>query len=593
MSRDVEITFEGELSQLKGSLDSMQNEIRGWGQTVSSIGVAAFASWGATKVFDGLKSALSEVASFARETVAAAADVAQVDAKLESVLNANGNAAGFAADELKDYAAALQEVTTFDDEAIKGAETLLATFNKIKGEEFQRATKLALDMATVMGGDAASAAGELGRALNNPERGLMLLERQGVAFTESQKQTIQSLLTLGDVSAAQSILLDELAKKYGGAAEAAANAAGGAFKQFKNMIGDVQESLGGLLLPKLDEAARILKDKLQPVLNDVISDFGTWSGSLSTGDINDFADAVASLTKEFGSLAASLGSNVLPLFKILFDQIEDLLHQIPNPIGQASTQQKWVDSLTEKQFANLQKAVSEGSNTWTFGGTQDAFTSRGIQGPINADEFADIRAAAQARQDRINSGITGAHKVSDAAGGEMEQLRRSLDAIVNFGAQGKLTRDDTTKQQPVDPNVKLFTDAFPKITADLKGLTDFGKQLGGKSSAALGEASALAETVANPLKKAFGAVVDPMKEYLSGEKQDKSFRSGFEDLAGLFRRIQSSAASTENQREEKKLQAAEKTAIASDKSAVANERMAATIEQLNRNLSNNLPAVLG
>ena len=116
--------------------------------------------------------------------VYAAAEAEEVEAKLVAVLKATKHAAGFTVDELKDIATQLEDITTYDDEAIMGLQTLLATFKEIKGDEFEDATKAALDMSTVLGQDLKSSALMLGKALNDPERGMSALREAGVPFTE-------------------------------------------------------------------------------------------------------------------------------------------------------------------------------------------------------------------------------------------------------------------------------------------------------------------------------------------------------------------------------------------------------------------------
>jgi len=115
------------------------------------------------------------------------ADQEKAERRLESVLRATGNAAGLSADELKAYASELQSVTTYGDEAIMPLMAIIATFREIKGDHFKEATELALDMATVLRTDAKSAAIQLGKALNDPKKGITALTRSGVKFSEEQK----------------------------------------------------------------------------------------------------------------------------------------------------------------------------------------------------------------------------------------------------------------------------------------------------------------------------------------------------------------------------------------------------------------------
>lgn len=75
----------------------------------------------------------------------------QNERKLERVLAATGNAVGFNAQQLKDYASELQGMTTTGDEEILKHQSLLLAFTGVVGDEFKRAMALALDMSEVIG----------------------------------------------------------------------------------------------------------------------------------------------------------------------------------------------------------------------------------------------------------------------------------------------------------------------------------------------------------------------------------------------------------------------------------------------------------
>lgn len=172
----------------------------------------------------------------------------RAQAKVAQAVKSTGGAAGFAADELFRQASALQAVTRFGDEAIlDGVTAQLLTFTNIAGEEFQRAQTAALDMATVLGSDLQSASIMLGKALNDPVKGLTAMSRAGVTFSKDQSEVIKSLAETGRIAEAQGLILDELAKQYGGQAEAAAQAGMGALDQLSNSWGDLKEEVGGVI----------------------------------------------------------------------------------------------------------------------------------------------------------------------------------------------------------------------------------------------------------------------------------------------------------------------------------------------------------
>jgi hypothetical protein len=192
----------------------------------------------------------------AKTSVAAYSESITQARKLESVLTATGGAAGLTGQEIADYAAQLQSVTNFEDDATVGAAALLASFTNIRGDVFKDALASAQDMSVVLGTDLQSNVALLGKALNDPVDGLSKLARAGVQFTESQKQQIEALQQSGDMLGAQGIILEAVSGKFGGAAQATADP----LKQLSNTIGDVAEGIGSLMLPALSVGASALSD---------------------------------------------------------------------------------------------------------------------------------------------------------------------------------------------------------------------------------------------------------------------------------------------------------------------------------------------
>jgi hypothetical protein len=190
------------------------------GQSIAKTGVA-----GITSAIAPLTGALA-AAFGAGSAIGAAKEDLRAMQKLEAVLKATGGAAGFSATEIGEYASELQKATNFGDEVTVGAASIIATFKNIRGDNFKQAIALAQDMATVMDIDLDTAAKKLGKSLKDvaPE----------------------------DVGAK----LAEMQSKFGGAAAAVADP----WTQLKNVIGDIGEQVGGILLPWVDMLSTGLMD---------------------------------------------------------------------------------------------------------------------------------------------------------------------------------------------------------------------------------------------------------------------------------------------------------------------------------------------
>lgn len=183
-----------------------------------------------------------------------AAAVAQVDAAIKSM----GNAAGLSSDQLSKFADKLEMNSLVDaDEILRKSTANLLTFGNIAGDTFLKAQQAAVDMAARMGTDVQSATIMVGKALNDPAKGLSALSKAGIQFTDQQKEQIKTMQAAGNIAGAQAIMLGELNRQFGGAAEAAAKAE--PMRQVMVKLGQAGDAIGEKLLP------------LIPVLADAVS----------------------------------------------------------------------------------------------------------------------------------------------------------------------------------------------------------------------------------------------------------------------------------------------------------------------------------
>jgi hypothetical protein len=227
------------------------------GLATAKTGLASFARTAATSLA-GVAASFATV-NFGMTAIDAAESHIAAMKKLDAVFSATGGAAGLSAQQIDEYATALQRVTNFDGDVTIGAAAILATFREIKGDTFKQALSLMQDMSTVMGTDLNAAAVQVGKALNNPIEGLTALRRVGVSFTEQQKEQIKAMQAVGDIAGAQKLILGELGDEFGGASRAAATAT----QQIRFLLGDLTEQIGNDLLPAVELFAETMGPSLQ------------------------------------------------------------------------------------------------------------------------------------------------------------------------------------------------------------------------------------------------------------------------------------------------------------------------------------------
>lgn len=182
----------------------------------------------------------------------------QVQSRLKEV----GDTAGVTFKELQKEAEKLQNTSLYgDEEILRDVTTQLLTFTNITGSEFKKTQQAILNIATTTKQDLKSTSIQLAKALNDPIANLGALGRTGIQFTKQQKEQIKAMTEAGNVQGAQNLILKELQKQYGGAAEAAGKS--NPYVQLKNRLDDLTEPFGEIihemLIPLVGLLGKLIK----------------------------------------------------------------------------------------------------------------------------------------------------------------------------------------------------------------------------------------------------------------------------------------------------------------------------------------------
>jgi len=195
-----------------------------------------------------------------------AREAQKVGALTASTIRATGGAAKVTAAEIEALSGRLSEKAGIDDEVIQSGANMLLTFKNIRNEAgesnkiFDQSLTTLVDLSAAMGTDAKSAAIQLGKALNDPVRGITALTRVGVTFDEQQKRRIAQYVEEGNVAKAQKVILAELSSEFGGAAAAQATES----DKLDVALGNLKETIGTELLPYVDDFQRIIRQDAIP-----------------------------------------------------------------------------------------------------------------------------------------------------------------------------------------------------------------------------------------------------------------------------------------------------------------------------------------
>jgi hypothetical protein len=169
--------------------------------------------------------------------------------KLEGVIAATGGAAGLTATEIDEMARRLDEATTGSAAGFRDAAAQLLTFKSVGKDAFETTLLLAQDLADAGFGSVTSNAVQLGKALEDPVKGLTALTRSGVTFSAEQQNVIRSLMETGQQAEAQRLILEAVAGQVGGTAAAIGGGLTGALDLVNKRFTDLKEQLGAAVLP--------------------------------------------------------------------------------------------------------------------------------------------------------------------------------------------------------------------------------------------------------------------------------------------------------------------------------------------------------
>ena len=243
------------------------------------------------------------------EPIRLAAEQQRVEKQLAAVLESTAGIAGVTEQAAKDLASAYQNLTTFGDEAIIGAQNLLLTFTNIsaKGGVFDRAVGVILDVSAAMDQDLKQSSIQLGKALNDPIAGVSALGEVGITFSDSQKEMIKTLAETNRVAEAQSLILDELDRQFGGSAKAARDTFGGAVTSLQNSWGDLLEQLGSFITesPEVRRAIAGITEMLGEMTSGLATGEGEW-GSLQQAAESFVSGAVPAVLRASASIIDAL-----------------------------------------------------------------------------------------------------------------------------------------------------------------------------------------------------------------------------------------------------------------------------------------------
>lgn len=419
--------FQQKTRQVEKGLDGVSKKLTSIGKSISLKLTAPLAALG------GVSLHLADVQ-------------AKAEAKVRQALKTTNQAVGYNFKQLSDYASELQGKTLFGDETILNKSTArLLAFTNIAGENFKRTQALALDLSTALEMDLGSASLQLGKALSDPVMKLSSLSRAGITFTKEQTEVIKKLAQTGEVAKAQALILDELEKKFGGQAAAAAKVGLGPIQQLKNAWGDFLEQIGAAIMPfatKVSRALMVVVAMLQSMSPEmkrvivVVAGLAAAVGPLSLG-IGAVIKVLPMLAAGFTALLSPVGLIMAAVVALgaAFAYARIQKRKMIDELAETES----LDELQRKLDVNLakQKEVAEQTTKWrivpNMGGRIAGFTFQKIPdgsqlAPLRK-EYDLLTAAIEKKKETERKAAEAqaeADKIAEQARQQTEELMRSI-----------------------------------------------------------------------------------------------------------------------------------------------------------------------
>jgi hypothetical protein len=302
----ISVTISGNAAPLKKSLDESESRLGKFGSSVGKIGTAAAV---------GFAAAGAATLAFAKSAIAGAEAAQVADQRLEAV-NKSMNLFGASTAEVTTRLQKLADAQEFElgvtAESIKATQAKLLTFAELGktadqvGGAFDRATTAAIDLAAAGFGNAESNAVQLGKALQDPIKGMTALSKSGVTFTEAEKERIATLVESNKLGEAQAMILGAIEKQVGGTAAATVTSSfkiGAAF-------GHIMDTVGEMLLPIMEKLADFIVKRLIPFFNDLAERYGP---------------RLREAFQKIADIVRAVAIPVMDAFRSIFDKVREVV----------------------------------------------------------------------------------------------------------------------------------------------------------------------------------------------------------------------------------------------------------------------------
>jgi chromosome segregation ATPase len=395
--------------QTKKATQSAQKNVGGLKKSAAGLG-KSFAS--ALVPIASVTAGLAALTKTISDSVKAYSKQEEAVTRLTSALQASGAEVESVSAELQAHASALQEVTTFGDEAIIQQQSFLASLGYTKNE-IKELTTAAVNLAS-------SGMVTLDSAVKN-------LVRTKSGLSGELGEIIPQIrnLTKEELEAGEAI--DVVQKQFDGMAESLADTGVGALKQYRNAMGDLKEQFGKTLVDAIRPFVEGLTNVIQK-MTDAISKSRTLKKALDnledpTKNVSEagrkaiIEQKITEITNKIAGYQATIKSGYATNTEQLENQIEKLEKQ-------RELYREWLESNNKQgsSLGNIQGKI-EGIND----DTEEQVTL--------TDKVLKIYAETLGKLQPLNEKHEDWNEVIDVGAKKADILQDALQKMFDLGVQ--------------------------------------------------------------------------------------------------------------------------------------------------------------
>jgi hypothetical protein len=433
--------FDKAIETLGKGTDTTKGKSQSFGSELSSKLIPSFTA--ASLIANGVTKTLKFLGDQFISTFTNAMEAERIDRGLNSALEITGRLVPGLAEDLTAYASEIQRMTVFDDEAIKGVETLLVQMTNLDVEGIQRATRGTIGLASVMNMDLQSAAQLVQKAL---EGNFGALSRYGIKVDET--------LPLEEKRAQ---LMERLEKMFQ-RATAETDTASGSLAQMKNTIGDAKEKIGNVFLPVLSVGAKAVGDlvgKLAGLNTELEKIDGRAKRAAASNEI--YADTFYLITARAGRTSEYV-TNLAKLYDYNYESIILMI--------EAGKYGEELEAEWNKERDKTNAKLKAQKDSWE---ALEKGTRSGAEG--SSDAAKKLQQTIQGLIDQADPLRTKYHGIVD-----------SMILVDKAHKAGKISATDygkvmdwlqTQLREVEKPIIKLGTTELPKISRQMQNLIDY------------------------------------------------------------------------------------------------------------------------